>query len=68
MLSGDGANPATCGHLKPGHRGGRARENLFEALQGLGETAGLLQLGAAREDGGGRGGGGARFSVGACRR
>ena len=22
MLSGDGANPATCGHLKPGHRGG----------------------------------------------
>ena len=21
-LSGDGANPATCGHLKPGHRGG----------------------------------------------
>jgi len=22
VLSGDGANPATCGHLKPGHRGG----------------------------------------------
>jgi hypothetical protein len=22
ILSGDGANPATCGHLKPGHRGG----------------------------------------------
>ena len=22
LVSGDGANPATCGHLKPGHRGG----------------------------------------------